>query len=461
MKKYFIIPASLAILAVIFSIGCQTKEKSVEPEAVAQVESASEQKAEPKENKTDEAQQIVSEKIEVAAAVKTDPVKAETKTQPVAEPQPVAVKTDVKGPNVPQIPLDINKPGVLVNVNGVDITQAELDDIIKPMIESRLEMNQPTPETLLDQYKSQVLDNLITELLINQEYKANNITVTDQDVNDYVQKMLAAQDPPMSQDEFKKMIEMQGQTYEQWKNMMRDGRLKMQKLMEVKYPEETKVSEEDAKKFYGENSKYFDKPEKVRASHILVKADKSDPNVTEQVRAAAKAKAESLLKKVKEGADFADLAKANSDDTFSAQKGGDLGIFDKGTMVPEFSEAAFKLKPDQISDVVETQYGYHIIKVTGRTEASVVPFEKTKVNIVDYLKTRKMQTLVPEFIKKIKEDAKIVYPPGSTLRAYQPSTSTIRKPAVDLLKPATTQKPATAQPQTSKPDANKPAGGQN
>ena len=461
MKKYLLILACLAVLPVIFFIGCQAKEKSVEPEAVAQVESGSEQKTAPIENKTGEAQQIVSEKIEVAADVKTEPVKAETKQKPVTEPQPVAVKADVKEPNIPQIPLDINKPGVLVNVNGVNITQEELDEIVKPMIESRLEMNQPTPETLLDQYKSQVLDNLITELLINQEYKANNISVTDQDVNDYVEKMLSAQDPPMSQDEFKKMIEAQGGTYEQWKNMMRDGRLKMQKLMEVKYPEETKVNEEDAKKFYDENPRFFiGQPEMVKASHILVKAEKSDPNVTEQVRASAKAKAESLLKKVKEGADFAELAKANSDCP-SAKDGGDLGFFERGKMVKPFSDAAFSMKVGEISNVVETQFGYHIIKVTDRTEAVVRPYEKTKVNIVDYLKTRKMQTLVPEFLKKIKEDAKIVYPPGSTLRAYQPSTSTIRKPAVDLLKPTTQQKPAAAKAQTSKPDANKPAGGQN
>ncbi len=449
MKKYFAVLASLAVLAVVFSMGCQPKEESEEPKAVAQAEPAAEQKEAPKEATPAEVKPAATE-------VKTEPVKVEVKQEPVTQPQPVAVKADVKEANIPELPVDINKPGVLVNVNGVNITQDELDEIIKPMLDARQEMNQPTSETLVDQYKSQVLDNLISELLIDQQYKANNITVTDQDVNDYVNKMLTAQDPPMSEDDFKKMIEMQGGTYEQWKTMMRDGRLKMQKLMEVKFPEETKVTDDDAKKFYDENGKFFNKPEKVRASHILVKAEKDDPNVTPEMRAAAKVKAEGLLKKVKEGADFAELAKANSDCP-SKERGGDLGLFERNAMVQEFSDAAFKMKQDEVSEVVETQFGYHIIKVTGRTEASMTTFEKAKVNIMDYLKTRKMQTLVPEFLKKIKDDAKIIYPPGSTIRAYQPATSTIRKPQVDLLKQP---KPATAQPQASRPDANKPAAGQ-
>ncbi len=450
MKKYFAVLASLAVLAVVFSMGCQPKEESEEPKAVAQAEPAAEQKEAPKEATPAEVKPAATE-------VKTEPVKVEVKQEPVTQPQPVAVKADVKEANIPELPVDINKPGVLVNVNGVNITQDELDEIIKPMLDARQEMNQPTSETLVDQYKSQVLDNLISELLIDQQYKANNITVTDQDVNDYVAKMLSAQDPPMPEEDFKKMIETQGGTYEQWKQMMRDGRLKMQKLMEVKFPEETKVSEEDAKKFYDENSRYFNKPERVRASHILVKAEKDDPNVTPEMRAAAKVKAEGLLKKVKDGADFAELAKANSDCP-SKERGGDLGFFERNAMVQEFSDAAFKMQKGQISEnVVETQFGYHIIMVTDRNEANVTGFDKAKVNIMDYLKTRKMQTLVPEFLKKIKDDAKIVYPPGSTIRAYQPATSTIRKPAVDLLKQP---KPATAQPSTAKPDANKPAAGQ-
>jgi peptidyl-prolyl cis-trans isomerase D len=125
-----------------------------------------------------------------------------------------------------------------------------------------------------------------------------------------------------------------------------------------------KVPRTEVERFYNEHVGTYTTPEQVRASHILLKTDgKNDADV--------KAKAESVLKEVKAGGDFAALAKKYSEDDSNAPQGGDLDYFPRGRMVPEFDAAAFNLKPGETSDLVKTQFGYHIIKVTDRKPAIV------------------------------------------------------------------------------------------
>ncbi|RKY25347.1 MAG: hypothetical protein DRP62_01485 [Planctomycetota bacterium] len=120
------------------------------------------------------------------------------------------------------------------------------------------------------------------------------------------------------------------------------------------------------------------------------------------------AKTRELLKQIKDGADFATLAKANSSCP-SAQKGGDLGFFSRGRMVPAFEKAAFELKVGQVSDIVETQFGYHIIKLTDRKDAVVKTFEQAKDDIIKMLAQKKQGELVKEYIDSLKAKANIAY----------------------------------------------------
>jgi peptidyl-prolyl cis-trans isomerase D len=139
----------------------------------------------------------------------------------------------------------------------------------------------------------------------------------------------------------------------------------------------------DIEKYYRDNQQEFTTPEQVRASHILIKSDKDD--------AAAKAKAEALLKQVKSGADFAALAKKNSEDEGSAKNGGDLDYFGRGRMVKEFEEAAFSLQPGQMSDVVKSPFGYHIIKVVDHKPAITKSIADVRQQIADRLATERAQ----------------------------------------------------------------------
>jgi peptidyl-prolyl cis-trans isomerase D len=146
----------------------------------------------------------------------------------------------------------------------------------------------------------------------------------------------------------------------------------------------SRPTERDVERNYNDNIELYSTPEQVRASHILLKtAGKKDEEV--------KAKAEQVLKEVKAGGDFAALAKKYSEDEGSAKNGGDLDYFSKGKMVPEFDEVAFKLQPGEVSDLVKSQYGYHIIKVTDKKPASTRSLDEVRPQIVDQLSWEKAQ----------------------------------------------------------------------
>ena len=144
------------------------------------------------------------------------------------------------------------------------------------------------------------------------------------------------------------------------------------------------ISPQDIQRAYEDNQQQYSTPEQVRASHILLKTEGKDD-------AAVKKQAEELLAKVKAGADFAQLATKYSEDDSSKVKGGDLDFFPKGQMVPEFDKTAFSMKPGEISDLVKTQYGYHIIKLTDKKAAITKPLEEVRAQIEDQLKWERAQ----------------------------------------------------------------------
>ena len=156
-----------------------------------------------------------------------------------------------------------------------------------------------------------------------------------------------------------------------------------------------KVQEEELRTYYNENSARFTAPEERRASHILIKADKG---AAADVRAKAKTKAQALLDDIKnKGAVFADLARKNSDDPGSAERGGDLDFFGRGNMVKPFEDAAFTLKTGETSVVIETDFGYHIIRVTAARGGEKKSFEAVRAEIEE---ERKKQMAQKEFAEK-------------------------------------------------------------
>ncbi|AMO99823.1 surA N-terminal domain protein [Collimonas arenae] len=177
------------------------------------------------------------------------------------------------------------------------------------------------------------------------------------------------------------------------------------------------VSDADIKSYYDNNLVHYTTPEERRASHILISVKKDAP-AAEQ--AAAKAKAESLLAEVRKNpADFAKLAKANSQDTASAEMGGDLGYFASGSMVKPFADAANKLKQGEISDLVQSDFGYHIIELTGIKPAQVKPLDDVKADISAEIKkqlaAKKFAELAETFSNTVYEQADSLKPVADKL----------------------------------------------
>ncbi len=168
-------------------------------------------------------------------------------------------------------------------------------------------------------------------------------------------------------------------------------RLIVESFLKKKVEVESKVSDEDMKKFYEQNKDKFKSGEQIKASHILVKTEKE---------------AKDVLAQLKSGGKFEDLAKKFSVDSSSA-KGGDLGWFGKGSMVPAFEKAALALKEGQISDIVKSDFGFHIIKLTGKRPAGIRPFEEVKEQIKGAIMPTKQQEVFQKIKDELKKTAKI------------------------------------------------------
>jgi peptidyl-prolyl cis-trans isomerase D len=195
-------------------------------------------------------------------------------------------------------------------------------------------------------------------------------------------------------------------------------------------------SDADAKKYYDDNVTHYKTDDQVRASHILITVAK---NASDADRAKAKAKAEQVLAQVRAHPDqFAELAKQDSQDPGSADKGGDLGWFGRGQMVKSFEDAAFSQKPNQISDLVQSDFGYHIIKVTDTKPAQTKPFDEVKASILTTLKAQQAATLYAQnaepFTNMVYEQAASLKPAADKFH-LQIKTATVSRTPNPALAP--------------------------
>jgi len=286
-------------------------------------------------------------------------------------------------------------PEVLAKVNGQAVRKTDFDMMVRDM-----ELGQgPIPSDRRDEVLRGTLDNLITFTLLSQEAKSRNVTATDAEVDGEL-KTMRARFP--NEEAFKKALGDRSMTVERLRSETRDNLL-IKKMMEAEVSTTPGASDAEAKEFYEKNPDQFKQPESLRASHILIRVDESADAATKQK---AKARIESILKRARAGEDFAKLAKENSADGSAAQ-GGDLGFFPRGQMVPAFDEAAFALKPGEISGVVTTQFGYHIIKAVEHKDAATVSLAEVSEKVKQFLSNQKKQAKAGEFIAALKQKSKI------------------------------------------------------
>ena len=284
-------------------------------------------------------------------------------------------------------------------VNGTPIPTAELDRAVALAIQRSQRTGQPLDASQLPKLKEDILNRLIGGELLYQASVKEGTTVNEKELNDKFDQWKKGFP---SEDEFKKSLK-------QWNideaTMKRDLKKAMtiEEFIKKKFADKTVVPESEIKAYYDSNPQYFQQPEQVRASHILIKVE---PDAKEEDKAAALGKIKDVQKKLKEGAKFDALAKEYSEGP-SKDKGGDLGYFRRGQMVKPFEEKAFSLKPGEVSDVVETQFGYHLIEVVDVKPASVVPFSEVKERIQKFLQQQKTQAEMFKYIDELRKSAKI------------------------------------------------------
>ncbi len=244
----------------------------------------------------------------------------------------------------------ISQKNVAAVVNGQSITTQDIDAKIAKL--------PPYYQQMLKDRKKELLDDMILESLLYKEAKKKGLE-NDKDVKE------------MLDEAYKKII--------------------ITKYIQGQIDAKTAVSDKDTEDYYNAHKDEFMMPERIKASHILVKTEED---------------AKAVLNDLAAGKSFEDLAKERSQDS-SAKKGGDLGYFTKGQMVPEFEEAAWKLEAGQVSGVVKTQFGYHVIKVTDRKPAQQQDLKGVSAKIKNTLLSQKKQEAFNKLIGELKSKASI------------------------------------------------------
>ncbi|HSA07142.1 MAG TPA: peptidylprolyl isomerase [Candidatus Gastranaerophilales bacterium] len=315
-------------------------------------------------------------------------------------------------------------------------------------------------------HKNRVINELILRELIKQESEKRQLKVEAKEIDevlDSIAKNMGGKERLEASLALNKVNEIDFR-----ENIKLDL---LKKKLVTSITGDSKIKEEEIKKFYEENKEdKFKHAEEIRASHILISASEADiknkissenkekplseqeiNKKTQQEMEKAKAKAQKILVELKANpAKFEESAKTNSEDPSSASKGGDLGFFGKEEMVPEFSKTAFSMKPGSISDLVKTEFGYHIIKVIDRKQAGLTPYDEVKANIERYLEGKVQMETFGKLMDASRQSANIVY----LKEEYNPEN--IKKEYYQLIE--TLQKTQNAE--SAKDQAAKPADSQ-
>ena len=299
-----------------------------------------------------------------------------------------------------------------LTINGQKVMQSELDKDLAMQFESMAKSGQAPDDNAKNMYRVQVAEGKVTEVLVEQQIKAKKIKVADSEVTAKLEEL--AKDNEVTVEKLMEMAKTQGGLdADELKRRIKMG-VSFERLMEAELKakgESVSASDEDIKKYYDENSKLYNKPVLFKTSHILA----GGRGLTEEKKAEAKTKIADVKKKLDAGGNFEELAKEFSDCPSSA-KGGDLEVYiDKdgnidGTrpgMDKQYSAAAAELKVGGVSDIVETQFGYHIIKVTDKKEAENKKLEDVKEEIVEILEGRKKQEFSKKYIEDLTNNSKV------------------------------------------------------
>ncbi len=287
----------------------------------------------------------------------------------------------------------------VVIVNDIPITETDVALEIKRILFQAKAMRQPIDESMMGSMRDKVIDSLINRELLYQRSKAKGITTDAEEIDNSIDQIKQKLEAGQS---FESLLAEMGITIETMRTQVGQANA-IQKLIEVVVYPKAMVSEKESRIFFENNPQYFQKPEEVKASHILIQVA---PDAGDEEKLAARKKIEEVQIKIEAGNDFAELARQYSEGP-SNVNGGDLGYFDRKKMVKPFSDAAFALKPGEVSDIVETRFGFHLIKVYDKKAKSAYVFEDIKDRLREILRQQKIQDETVHYLEELRKTADV------------------------------------------------------
>lgn len=315
---------------------------------------------------------------------------------------------------------------VAITINGQTIKASEVDKE-SVNIQRRLSQEVSTDQLarMMPQIRQSAITNIVSRSLLSQAVVDNKVTVSPEELNKAVEQIKQSIPPNESLDS---VLARAGLTTAEFTRQVTDN-LGIQKLLADQSKNAT-VSDDDVKKFYDTHPEQFRSGETVSARHILVAFGPGDDAAK---KAEKRKKIDGIRDRLLKGEDFAKLCAEFSDDPGSKNTGGLYENFTRGKMVPPFENAAFTQKVGEIGPVVETDFGYHVLKVENHIAGAPVPLDTVKERLKSFLDQKKKQDSAQDYVKKLHDAANIQYAAGyappTTAPSTQPTTAPSTQPA--------------------------------
>lgn len=318
-----------------------------------------------------------------------------------AEPEPAApVETQETEPTT-GTPITItDQTDVVATVNGVTITRDAYENAVTQTRQRLQLQGQPVGPDQLESFRAEILEQLIAEELLFQEAQRRDLKAPEGSVDAQLSQMRGRFE---TDEQWEQALAGTNTTEEELRVQVERNALIQQVIREAVADVEP-ITDAEIQTFYEENPQFFEQGEQVAARHILISTQELE---TEEQIEDARQRAEAIRQELLDGADFAALAQERSEGP-SGPRGGDLGTFGRGQMVPAFEQAAFSLEVGEISEIVQTQFGFHIIEVTERVEGGLVPIGQVTASIQQFLAQQRQSEILGAYVDELRADATIV-----------------------------------------------------
>src|SRR6266481_2111939 len=298
---------------------------------------------------------------------------------------------------------------IIARVNNEIITKSEYEKARNSAQEDARQdcQGKCTPEQLraeIDQRQKTSLRDLIDQSLLVQRGKDMGLNVEPELIKRLDQ--LRVQNKIDSMEDLEKAVSAQGQNWEDFKNNIRSGLL-TQRVIGSEVGSHITIGKDEIEKYYNEHKQEFVRPEQVALREIEVSTEKKPESDLPEL----KKKAETALKRVKDGEDFGEIAKRFSDGA-TAKQGGFLGVYKRGELAKELEDMVFKMRKNDLTDVMDTKQGYLVLQVLERYEEGEQPLNKVENEIMDHLYSQRMEPAMRQYLKTLREQSYVVIKPG-------------------------------------------------